>query len=985
VVAVDGGGTLAVSADNEAGAAVNTIALTSSNASNLSSFQANASFASGRTVTLYQVGGAIDVTSGNTLTLNGPIAGAGGLYKTDAGTLVLANASAGNAYVGPTTVVAGTLALTATNTLPITTPVTVDSGATLNVSANTQVGSFAGSGAITIASGKALTVGFNTGGSTFGGTITGAGSLVFAGPGSLGLTGGGNTFSGGLTISNAGTFAVGASAGTGQITLSGASTLQLTNPTFTFGPGTGQTPATSLSLNVSTGGGILSAASGSNITLPALYGSGTLTVTGGTTITSAGYLNSSGGVIAGTSTGTIKLGTSSGDAADTLVLTQVAVLTGEPGTGTAGINLTSEGSTFWQNNITDGYDSNYVPVTNTTTHVTSANFAPYIGGTGSGTLTMNDGTIWKVTGKSTYGAGSPTIVDGATVTINVPASTDQLICGTAVRQTAPAVGGDPGTTSNQINVTGNGLVQFGSGAVTTQAFNGTWNLFGPGQTGTLLLENVPGGGGETLDALGYTLTNGTGEGVQSPVILNGGTIAFGADQPNPAGAVVLPVNSFRSPMSLYGGSIASSGYEYNLSATVTYGGAVFDTTPVKANIDGDITLESNSTVTVLTYDPQNPTAGSRSVNFETSGNGVTPNYGVAGNFTWDNNSTLVISPGSTTGGAVNFGRVGGTVAVRGSATLQINAGSTANIGFVPGVTGVLGTNGAVNGPVSGIDPLTDSNNPGQSVSVIDNGAIVWGGRTSLPGDAGQGIKTYGTGALTIGPGATATLNQADTHTDRTLLVVAGALTVSGTGSTLGTININNNDMIIRNGNLSAVTSLVATGYSNGNWTGNGITSAVAAANSTHLTAIGVIQNDNGTGTGTPLYPTFDGYTSSDGDVLVKYTYYGDTNLDGVVDGSDYSNIDYAYAYNKTAAPGAQLTGWANGDFNYDGVIDGSDYALIDNTFNNQGASLTSSAQVASATAQVAGVAPTAVPEPAGLSLIAAGIATIGLRRRRSVG
>ena len=27
------------------------------------------------------------------------------------------------------------------------------------------------------------------------------------------------------------------------------------------------------------------------------------------------------------------------------------------------------------------------------------------------------------------------------------------------------------------------------------------------------------------------------------------------------------------------------------------------------------------------------------------------------------------------------------------------------------------------------------------------------------------------------------------------------------------------------------------------------------------------------------------------DVLVKYTYYGDANLDGKVDGSDYSRID----------------------------------------------------------------------------------------------
>ena len=74
--------------------------------------------------------------------------------------------------------------------------------------------------------------------------------------------------------------------------------------------------------------------------------------------------------------------------------------------------------------------------------------------------------------------------------------------------------------------------------------------------------------------------------------------------------------------------------------------------------------------------------------------------------------------------------------------------------------------------------------------------------------------------------------------------------------------------------------------------------------------------------------TFDGQTVAAGDVEVKYTYYGDANLDGRVDGSDYSRIDNGYL--------SHLAGWQNGDFNYDGVINGSDYTLIDNAFNKQG-------------------------------------------------
>ena len=125
---------------------------------------------------------------------------------------------------------------------------------------------------------------------------------------------------------------------------------------------------------------------------------------------------------------------------------------------------------------------------------------------------------------------------------------------------------------------------------------------------------------------------------------------------------------------------------------------------------------------------------------------------------------------------------------------------------------------------------------------------------------------------------------------------------------------------------------------------------------------------NTDGRGNPIYPTFDGQVSTANDVLVKYTYYGDANLDGQVDGSDYSRIDNGFLN--------QLSGWYNGDFNYDGVVDGSDYTLIDNALNTQGASL--AAVVAENTAQVA-----SVPEPTTASISA--FVAMGLYRRRRCG
>jgi len=68
---------------------------------------------------------------------------------------------------------------------------------------------------------------------------------------------------------------------------------------------------------------------------------------------------------------------------------------------------------------------------------------------------------------------------------------------------------------------------------------------------------------------------------------------------------------------------------------------------------------------------------------------------------------------------------------------------------------------------------------------------------------------------------------------------------------------------------------------------------------------------------------------------VKYTYYGDTDFNGKVDGADYARIDAKYAQQGSG----NIGGWFNGDLDYNGKIDGADYALIDAAFSSQGAAL----------------------------------------------
>jgi hypothetical protein len=90
--------------------------------------------------------------------------------------------------------------------------------------------------------------------------------------------------------------------------------------------------------------------------------------------------------------------------------------------------------------------------------------------------------------------------------------------------------------------------------------------------------------------------------------------------------------------------------------------------------------------------------------------------------------------------------------------------------------------------------------------------------------------------------------------------------------------------------------------------------------------------------------------------LVKYTYFGDTDLSGTVDGGDYTKTDTGFDVG--------LSGWNNGDFNYDNKVDGSDYTLIDNAFNGGGGSLAAATPAATVATEVVAdaspVTPTAV-------------------------
>jgi fibronectin-binding autotransporter adhesin len=315
-------------------------------------------------------------------------------------------------------------------------------------------------------------------------------------------------------------------------------------------------------------------------------------------------------------------------------------------------------------------------------------------------------------------------------------------------------------------------------------------------------------------------------------------------------------------------------------------------------------------------------------------------------------STVAIASGATldlggtvqqtTGGLSDSGGGGGTVTSSVANPTQLNLAPTGTKSFSGGIQNGSGTvSVTMAGP--GTQVLSGSN-------TYSGGTNVTGGTLAI--ESPTALPTAS--VLSISSGATVV---ADRNGGGRITLDLASLANSGT------INLKDNRLVIHNINQAtadATTAAVFTqlhnGFAGGTWAGGtspSILSSVAA--------------------GSSLYTL--GEVESGTDVKVNYAYYGDADLSGIVDGTDYSLIDAGFG------SGGTKTGWQNGDFNYDGHIDGSDYSLIDNAFNTQTGSAPA-VQVATNTSEIAGGTGSAVPEPGSLSLIGIGAAGLLSRRRR---
>jgi hypothetical protein len=266
-----------------------------------------------------------------------------------------------------------------------------------------------------------------------------------------------------------------------------------------------------------------------------------------------------------------------------------------------------------------------------------------------------------------------------------------------------------------------------------------------------------------------------------------------------------------------------------------------------------------------------------------------------------------------------------------SITLNASAGDvtandgTSNLSFTS-VTSVLVTGTAnndvlnFNGPIT--PPITFAGGAGADTLNVNSGTFTFNtdagiNTSSLTVNVNGGIALFNAtqrlAALNIANNARATFSSNGNRFLRT-----NTLSIAS----LGALDLNDNDLVVQNGNFSTIQGLVFNGYSS---TIDTTRKGIVSTHGQGLGGVTILALFNNALTNITEWPPGSGNSIGAGAIVGKYTYFGDTDFDGQVTPQDYTAIDA-----NLGATGIDLgIGWFFGDTDFDGDITPQDYTAID--------------------------------------------------------
>ncbi len=298
-----------------------------------------------------------------------------------------------------------------------------------------------------------------------------------------------------------------------------------------------------------------------------------------------------------------------------------------------------------------------------------------------------------------------------------------------------------------------------------------------------------------------------------------------------------------------------------------------------------------------------------------------------------------------------------TLSQSGSGTLSV--GKISNDGLLALVAGSSVTTGNIDGT-----PLSATTFNG--TMTVGNNAVITANRIvqnslAISGTAAQNTAKVTIASSTGSPNAIAGLDSqisklASLSIDHNTSGTTTYPNLTSPTTYYGTLDLKNNDLFVTYGNdpgdgaatENELMDMVRSGANRTGgvspWNGTGIISSTAALNGS-LYTLAVFDNgalnlqhqgwgDGVTNVGTVaspfIAPLYHGPSGSvvvqPNTIIVKFTYAGDTNGDGIINLDDYQAVDTHLGQTNSA--------YRNGDTNFDGVVNLDDYQVIDVNINN---------------------------------------------------